>query len=236
MEFGGKGLAALAVVLGLLIAVTAVFSRSPVEAQLTTDFTLGISDARFPDAGEPAAITLTIDPGASSVAALGASITYDAAAAEATDCVVLVGLGSCSTEQRGEVIVQTVDPSGWATRTNLARVTFTPRSVDGPIALTPTVNQAYDRSGVLIAGDIADGSLEVRTFGDVTCDNVLDIGDALVVAQYTVGARTASECPLTTRGPQIDLTTADANHDGSITLSDAIFIARCSVGVFDCQA
>jgi len=67
--------------------------------------------------------------------------------------------------------------------------------------------------------------------GDVNCDSTLDIGDALAVAQSTVGLRTeADTCdgmdPVGQIGPG-----GDVNNDGVIDIGDALLIARCSVGL-----
>ncbi len=67
--------------------------------------------------------------------------------------------------------------------------------------------------------------------GDVSCDTVPDITDALLVAQFSVGLRTESATcplsdPLTEIGPG-----GDVNNDGFIDVSDALMIAQCAVGL-----
>lgn len=68
--------------------------------------------------------------------------------------------------------------------------------------------------------------------GDVNCDNRVDLGDAMMVAQFTVSARTDSGgCQLTNPTNELNVARADVNEDGIVSLTDAVLIARCSVGV-----
>ena len=67
--------------------------------------------------------------------------------------------------------------------------------------------------------------------GDVSCDSVPDIGDALLVAQFSVGLRVQVDtCPLSDPQTQIG-PGGDVNGDGAIDVADALLIARCSVGL-----
>lgn len=71
------------------------------------------------------------------------------------------------------------------------------------------------------------------TVGDVSCNSVPDLGDALLIAQFSVGFRTeAASCaerdPLTQIGPG-----GDVNNDGVIDIGDALLVAQCSVGYFN---
>ena len=70
--------------------------------------------------------------------------------------------------------------------------------------------------------------------GDTDCNRVLDIGDALIVAQYSVGTRTDSgPCFFDGGGPDfsINLGASDMDGDGSVDVGDALILARCSVGI-----
>lgn len=67
--------------------------------------------------------------------------------------------------------------------------------------------------------------------GDVSCDDSRTIVDALLIAQYTVGTRTASECPLTDAATQLDPIAGDLNEDGRTDIVDALLIARCDAGL-----
>ena len=70
--------------------------------------------------------------------------------------------------------------------------------------------------------------------GDTNCDLVLNIADALIAAQYSVGTRFDSgPCFFDLGGPGFDMdaSAADINDDGSVTITDALIVARCSVGI-----
>lgn len=70
--------------------------------------------------------------------------------------------------------------------------------------------------------------------GDANCDLQLDVADALITAQFSVGTRTDSgPCFFDQGGPDfsIDVAAADINDDGEGTIADALIISRCSVGL-----
>ena len=70
--------------------------------------------------------------------------------------------------------------------------------------------------------------------GDTNCDLILDVGDALITAQYSVGTRVDSgPCFFDQGGPGFDMdaASADIDDDGLVTVGDALIIARCSVGI-----
>jgi len=67
--------------------------------------------------------------------------------------------------------------------------------------------------------------------GEVTCDNVVDVGDALAIAQYVAGERVAvAACPLPDPATGIVLDRADVNVDGAIDGDDAALVLTCLVG------
>jgi len=66
-------------------------------------------------------------------------------------------------------------------------------------------------------------------FGDVNCDDRLNVTDALMIAQFQVGLRTASSCPLPDT-TSIYLPAADVNQDNVVNVTDALLIAQCTVG------
>jgi len=100
-----------------------------------------------------------------------------------------------------------------------------PEYADGT---TSTWGQPNQWSGASVQQDLS----ALRTSpGDVNCDNTLDLGDALIIAQYSVGTRTASTgCPINTAA-QINTTAADLNNNGTIDIGDALTAAQCSVGI-----
>jgi len=57
-------------------------------------------------------------------------------------------------------------------------------------------------------------------------DGVVDIGDALLIAQFDVGARLCSAIPY----PAL----CDVTRDGACNIGDALRIAQCDVGLIPC--
>src|SRR5439155_12551185 len=64
--------------------------------------------------------------------------------------------------------------------------------------------------------------------GDVNGDGAVNIGDALVVAQYDVGLRTCGQAPFSY--PEA----CDVNGDGACNIGDALKMAQCDVGLISC--
>jgi len=62
----------------------------------------------------------------------------------------------------------------------------------------------------------------------VNGDGMVDIGDALVVAQYDVGIRQCDQAPFA--HPAV----CDVNRDSSCDIGDALRIAQCDVGLVSC--
>jgi len=54
----------------------------------------------------------------------------------------------------------------------------------------------------------------------------VNIGDALLIAQFDVGARVCSTIPYPTL--------CDVNGDGACNIGDALRIAQCDVGLIPC--
>lgn len=70
------------------------------------------------------------------------------------------------------------------------------------------------------------------TPGDVNCDARVDVTDALLIAQFTVSARTAvAACPLTDPARQLVAVNGDMNRSGSTDIVDALLVAQCSAGL-----
>lgn len=70
--------------------------------------------------------------------------------------------------------------------------------------------------------------------GDTNCDLILNVADALLAAQYSVGTRVDSgPCFFDQGGPgfDMDVRAADIDQNGEVTVVDALIIARCSVGL-----
>jgi len=64
--------------------------------------------------------------------------------------------------------------------------------------------------------------------GDVNGDGVVNIGDALLTAQYDVGLRTCGQAPFS----HSEL--CDVNRDGACNIGDALKMAQCDVGLISC--
>ena len=62
--------------------------------------------------------------------------------------------------------------------------------------------------------------------GDVNGDEVVNIGDALVVAQFDVRLRQCSQLT----HPEV----CDVNRDGACNIGDALRMAQCDVGLISC--
>jgi len=68
--------------------------------------------------------------------------------------------------------------------------------------------------------------------GDADCDQIITLGDALVIAQYTVSIRTDSGgCPMSDPSSQLNVAAADADGSGFIDVGDALLVAQCTVSL-----
>jgi len=217
------------------VAAFAVATSHDVGAQNATDFALRASVGHLGGPTESTDITITITPNSSAIAAVGALITYDSTVMQATGCDVLIGLGACNVDVAGEVNVQTVDAQGWAAATDLFSVRFTGLSVSGIEPLSILVTEAYAVDTIGIVGDVEDGALVAGDYvgrGDVNCDNVVNVIDALFIVQYDVGARTAmNSCSLANPATEMNFARADFNTDGSVDVIDALFVSQCDASI-----
>ena len=66
------------------------------------------------------------------------------------------------------------------------------------------------------------------TCGDVNGDGVVNIGDALVVAQFDVGLRRCRVPPFS------QPTACNVNGDSACNIGDALRMAQCDVGLVSC--
>ena len=64
--------------------------------------------------------------------------------------------------------------------------------------------------------------------GDVNGDGVVNVGDALLVAQFELGLRPCGQAPFT--HPE----SCDVNLDGACNVGDALRMAQCDVGLVSC--
>src|SRR2546426_6433991 len=70
------------------------------------------------------------------------------------------------------------------------------------------------------------GTATIQTCGDVNGDGIVNIGDALLVAEFDVGIRQCSQL--------IHPEACDVNGDGACNIDDALRIAQCDVGLISC--
>src|SRR6266446_5533185 len=70
------------------------------------------------------------------------------------------------------------------------------------------------------------GTATIQTCGDVNGDGIVNIGDALVVAEFDVAIRPCSQL--------IHPEACDVNGDGACNIDDALRIAQCDVGLISC--
>src|SRR2546426_4584584 len=76
------------------------------------------------------------------------------------------------------------------------------------------------------ASPMTTATLAAVRCGDVNGDGVVNIGDALVVAEFDVGVRQCSQLT----HPEA----CDVNGDGACNIDDALRIAQCDVGLISC--
>lgn len=217
------------------VLVSVVATGDDVGAQAATDFELSASVSHLGGPTESTDITITISPNSSAIAAVGALISYDSSAMQATACSVLIGLGACNVDVAGEINVQTVDAAGWASETDLFSVSFTGVAVSGIEPLTISVTEAYAVDTIEIVGEVENGAIVAGDYpsrGDVNCDNFVDVIDALFIVQYDVTVREPlTSCPLPNPTDEMNLTRGDFNQDGFVDVIDALFIAQCDAFV-----
>jgi hypothetical protein len=96
--------------------------------------------------------------------------------------------------------------------------------------LTLTINSLFDTQdrSICVQPPTNSCSVNIDLCGDVNGDRVVNIGDALVVAQYTVGLRQCGVAPLS--NPLV----CDVNLDGACNIGDALRMAQCDVGLISC--
>lgn len=75
-------------------------------------------------------------------------------------------------------------------------------------------------------------ALERPTLGDVNCDELVDIVDALFLAQYSVDNReTVASCDGFEATQHVYIDYGDVDGDGFVGVVDALIIAQCAVGI-----
>src|SRR6266516_127447 len=82
------------------------------------------------------------------------------------------------------------------------------------------------RTLVVAAQAVLAATVAAAPCGDVNGDGVVNVGDALVVAQFDVGIRPCSRLT----HPEA----CDVNGDGACNIGDALRIAQCDVALVSC--
>lgn len=66
--------------------------------------------------------------------------------------------------------------------------------------------------------------------GEVSCDNQIDVVDAMFILQYDIGLRSAAtQCP--TSENTLLVRSCDVNQDNACNSTDALFVLQCNVGL-----
>src|SRR5438132_11426621 len=78
------------------------------------------------------------------------------------------------------------------------------------------------------ASPMTTATLAAVPCGDVNGDGVVNIGDALIVAEFDVGLRQCSQLT----HPEA----CDVNGDGACNIDDALRMAQCDVGLISCAS
>jgi len=93
----------------------------------------------------------------------------------------------------------------------------------------PTVVVTFDQSLAALRATATFGAGS----GDTNCDGKLNVADALITAQFSVGNHVDSgPCFFDGGGPGFDMygDAADINNNGTVNVADAVIIANCVVG------
>ena len=202
-------------------------------------------DVATPEAGM-VAVAIRLTAAGASIGATSNTLAYPSAALRFVSGVAgpatVARNGDCSISTRaaGDTTTLTVgcftfDPTKFLvpyTDGVVAVLTFalTGCPPGGAIVITNMASAATTPQGTAVPNMCGlDGRIACAgACGDVNADGAVDIGDALMVAQYDVGAR---ECGVGNFSrPQA----CDVNGDGSCDIGDALRLAQCDVGLIDC--
>lgn len=104
---------------------------------------------------------------------------------------------------------------------------------DETVCAAPSVNNLDQRGFVRPGAGATNCSIGAFEFnaarcGDVNGDGVVNIGDALLVAQFDVGLRQCGVAPFS------HAEVCDVNRDGACNIGDALRMAQCDVRLIGC--
>src|SRR6266403_324502 len=149
-----------------------------------------------------------------------------------TNCATTTGTSFCKTDPL-------LDPAGLANNggatQTIALEAGSPaiNAANETVCAAPPVNNLDQRGFVrpgVGATNCSIGAYEFNSArcGDVNGDGVVNLGDALVVAQFDVGLRQCGVAPFS--HPEV----CDVNRDGACNIGDALRMAQCDVGLISC--
>lgn len=164
--------------LGVLIALVAtlswtVLTPSSAGAQASTDATLALTVSPASAEQSFRTVAVSIDPGDGVVAALGATLTYNAEQILVTSCDVAEA-GACNADN-GQVLVSVFNLSGIKANDQLLTVNFEPLVENASTEFTLTVDTAVNLAGEPLPEIVVtpiDAELTELQFGSLTGDVV----------------------------------------------------------------
>lgn len=115
-------LVALVGVIGALAAAAPFAINAGAQPTVAPDVSLAVD---MSDDGTEATVTLMLDPGSETVAALDGVISYNPDHATPTSCSDLDGFGACNPESAGVVRFASASAENWTEATDVLAVTFT---------------------------------------------------------------------------------------------------------------
>jgi hypothetical protein len=167
-------------------------------------------------------IDVVVDSGNQKFAAYGFTINFDSNILNVVDVEEGADgfLAAANTGTPGEIKASGFDASGTGPGTNLQALIITFHAISkGTSFLSLNVNQLIDETTNTIGaacGNSGSVNISDSMTGDVNGDDVIDIIDALLVAQYYVDLDPVTFIP----------GNADVNCDGNIDIVDALLIAQ----------
>jgi len=182
--------------------------------------------------------SFTMKVEAANVAAPGLSaanvtLFYDHNVIQPTTCTVDSALiGTCNSNVNGQIQFNLLSTSGLQGEFDIIEVLFQAVGQENESsALDLSTTVFADSDGHAISLTVQDGSATIgKSVGDVSCDNLVNVVDALYILQYDVGSRSAANsCPLASGTLLLDH--CDVSKDNSCNSVDALFVLQCDVGI-----
>ena len=169
-----RRLTGTAVVVAVLTTLLFTVSNpTSADAQAATDASLGLTVSPA-DAEQPfRTVAVSVDPGSSGLAAVGATLSFDATKIQVSSCEVSE-IGACNVTDQGTVLVSVFNLTGIDANEQLLTVNFTPMpAATGTSTFELTVDTAVNFNGAPLAS-IEPVSVQVELapieFGALTGD------------------------------------------------------------------